>query len=399
MYKPIYLFIGLRYLWNSRLTSFKKIITVLSIIGISIGILSIIITLSLVNGFQNEFKKNILSFIPHLIITNKNYYINESEFPKDILKLQNIQKVSSFISSKVLIKNKKNIGIGEIVAFKENNYNFFRNYNIKNILYTLNSQENNIIIGRQLAKKLNINVNDLVKLIVFPNSKKNLLTKKFNEKIFKVTGFFSTNNEIDNYQILINTQIALNFLHYYNNYVTGWRIWLKDPFFFNINIFETKKNNLLFLDWQLKQGELFKAVQIERYITLLFFISILLVVGLNVVITLTVNMIEKKNIIAILQTQGLCRKKIMLIFITLGSSTTVIGNLLGTLISFVLILQKNFLNLLTNIFFNDISIPIEIFPFQIFLINIIFISISILSTLYPIWSITKSTPSKILSNE
>lgn len=399
MYKPIYLFIGLRYLWNSRLTSFKKIITVLSIIGISIGILSIIITLSLVNGFQNEFKKNILSFIPHLIITNKNYYINESEFPKDILKLQNIQKVSSFISSKVLIKNKKNIGIGEIVAFKENNYNFFRNYNIKNILYTLNSQENNIIIGRQLAKKLNINVNDLIKLIVFPNSKKNLLTKKFNEKIFKVTGFFSTNNEIDNYQILINTQIALNFLHYYNNYVTGWRIWLKDPFSFNINIFETKKNNLLFLDWQLKQGELFKAVQIERYITLLFFISILLVVGLNVVITLTVNMIEKKNIIAILQTQGLCRKKIMLIFITLGSSTTVIGNLLGTLISFILILQKNFLNLLTNIFFNDISIPIEIFPFQIFLINIIFISISILSTLYPIWSITKSTPSKILSNE
>ncbi|QCI16540.1 FtsX-like permease family protein [Buchnera aphidicola (Aphis craccivora)] len=399
MYKPIYLFIGLRYLWNSRLTSFKKIITVLSIIGISIGILSIIITLSLVNGFQNEFKKNILSFIPHLIITNKNYYINESDFPKDILKLQNIQKVSSFISSKVLIKNKKNIGIGEIVAFKENNYNFFRNYNIKNILYTLNSQENNIIIGKQLAKKLNINVNDLIKLIVFPNSKKNLLTKKFNEKIFKVTGFFSTNNEIDNYQILINTQIALNFLHYYNNYVTGWRIWLKDPFSFNINIFETKKNNLLFLDWQLKQGELFKAVQIERYITLLFFISILLVVGLNVVITLTVNMIEKKNIIAILQTQGLCRKKIMLIFITLGSSTTVIGNLLGTLISFVLILQKNFLNLLTNIFFNDISIPIEIFPFQIFLINIIFISISILSTLYPIWSITKSTPSKILSNE
>lgn len=399
MYKPIYLFIGLRYLWNSRLTSFKKIITVLSIIGISIGILSIIITLSLVNGFQNEFKKNILSFIPHLIITNKNYYINESEFPKDILKLQNIQKVSSFISSKVLIKNKKNIGIGEIVAFKENNYNFFKNYNIKNILYTLNSQENNIIIGRQLAKKLNINVNDLIKLIVFPNSKKNLLTKKFNEKIFKVTGFFSTNNEIDNYQILINTQIALNFLHYYNNYVTGWRIWLKDPFSFNINIFETKKNNLLFLDWQLKQGELFKAVQIERYITLLFFISILLVVGLNVIITLTVNMIEKKNIIAILQTQGLCRKKIMLIFITLGSSTTVIGNLLGTLISFVLILQKNFLNLLTNIFFNNISIPIEIFPFQIFLINIIFISISILSTLYPIWSITKSTPSKILSNE
>ncbi|QFQ32468.1 FtsX-like permease family protein [Buchnera aphidicola (Aphis fabae)] len=399
MYKPIYIFIGLRYLWNSRLTSFKKIITTLSIIGISIGISSIIITISLINGFQNEFKKNFLSFIPHLIITNKNYYIDESEFPKNILKLKNIQKVSSFINSKVLVKNKKKISIGEIIAFKAKNYDSFRNYNIKNTLYTLNSKENNVIIGKKLAEKLNININDLIKLIVIPNSKKKFLTKQFNEQIFKVTGFFYTKNEVDSYQILINTQIALKFLHYDKNYITGWRIWLKDPLSFNINTFKTKKNNLLFLDWTLKQGELFKAVQIEKYIILLFFISILSVSGLNVVITLTVNMIEKKNIIAILQTQGLCRKKIMFIFVTLGLSTSLIGNLLGTLISFILIYQKKILNLLIKILFNNISISIEIFPFQIFLVNIIFILISILSTLYPIWNITKSTPSTILSNE
>lgn len=399
MYRPIYIFIGLRYLWGHHLTSFKKIVTLVSIAGISIGISSIIITMSLVNGFQNEFRKNILSFIPHLIITNQNNYINESDFPKDILKLNNIQRISSFISSKVLIQNKNHLSIGEILAFKEKNYDALRIYNIRNTLHTLNSQENNVIIGKNLAKELNINVNDFIKLIVLPNNKKNFLQNKLNQKFFKVTGIFYTKNEIDNYQILIHAQIALNFLHYYKNYITGWRIWFKNPFDLDINTFKIKEKNLLFLDWQSKQGELFKAVQIEKYIMFVFFISILLVVGLNTIITLTVSMIEKKNIIAILQTQGLCRKKIMLIFIMLGSSTAIIGNFLGILISFFLIFQKKILNVLINICFNNISIPIKIFPIQIFLVNIIFILISILSTLYPIWNITKSMPAHILSNE
>ncbi|QCI18271.1 FtsX-like permease family protein [Buchnera aphidicola (Aphis nasturtii)] len=399
MYKPIYVFIGLRYLWNSRLTTFKKIITVLSIIGISIGISSIIITISLIKGVQNEFKKNILSFIPHLIITNKNFYINESDFPKNILKLKDIQKISSFISNKVLIQSKKNITIGEIITFKEKNYDTFELYNIKDHLYTLNSKENNVILGKKLAEKLHVNINDSIKLMILPSSQKNFLKKKFNAQTFKITGLFYTKNDIDNYQILINTKIALNFLNYYKNYITGWRVWLKDPFSFDINTFKTKKNNLIFLDWKIKQGELFKAIQIEKYIMLLFFISILLIVGINIVITLTVNMLEKQNIIAILQTQGLCRKKIMLIFITLGSSTAFIGNFLGTLISLILIFQGKIINFLINAFFNNINISIKIFPFHTFLVNIVCILISILSTLYPIWNITKSTPSKILSHE
>ncbi|UPT14649.1 ABC transporter permease [Buchnera aphidicola] len=399
MYKPIYIFIGFRYFWNSHLTNFKKIITILSIIGVSIGTASIIITMSLANGFQSEFKKNILSFIPHLIITNNSYYINESKFPKNILKLKNIQKVSGFISNKVLVQSKKNITIGEIITFKEKNYNTFKTYNIKNYLYTLNSKEKNIILGKKLAEKLNVNINDSIKLIILPNNKKNFLKKKINAQLFKITGLFNTKNDIDGYQMLINTEIALNFLNYDKNYVTGWRVWLRDPFSFNINTFKIKENNLIFLDWKKQQGEFFKAIQIEKYIMFLFFILILLIVGINIVITLTVNIIEKQNIIAILQTQGLCRKKIMLIFVTLGASTTIIGNFLGTLISFILIFQGKIINFLINTLFSNVSVPIKIFPIQTLIVNIVFTLISILSTLYPIWSITKSTPSKILSYE
>ncbi|QCI24933.1 FtsX-like permease family protein [Buchnera aphidicola (Rhopalosiphum padi)] len=399
MYKPIYIFIGLRYLWNPHLPNFKKIITILSILGISIGISSTIVTISIINGFQNKFKNEILSFIPHIIITNKNRNVNKLDFPKEILKLKNVKKITNFISKKVIIEDKKEINIGEIIGIKTKNKKILENYNIKNVLYTLNSREYHAIIGKELAKKLHVNINDKIKLIVLPTSKKKFLKNRLNIQLFKITGVFSTNNEIDEYQILINEKNALNFLNYDQSSVTGWRIWLKDPFTLDIQKIKKLNKNFIVLDWKMKKGELFKAMQIENYIMLFFFILILLVAGFNIVISLTIHVLDKKNNISVFQSQGLPRYKIMLIFIVLGSSISIIGNLFGTIISIILIFQKDFLNFLINIFFIDIKIPIKIIPIQIFIINITSIFLTILSTLYPIWYAIKSMPSRILSDE
>lgn len=399
MYKPIFIFIAFRYLWHPHLPNFKKIITILSILGITIGIFSTIITISIINGLQSKFKYDVLSFIPHIIITNKNYNVNKLDFPKKILSLNNIEKITDFVSKKVIIEDKNEINIGEIVGVKKKNKNFLKNYNIKDILYTLNSNEYNAIIGKELSKKLHVNINDSIKLIVLPMSKKNFLKNNLNIRSFKITGIFSTNNEIDNYQILISQKNALNFLHYDSNHITGWRIWLKNPFNLDIKKIKTLNKKLIVLDWKTKKGELFKAMQIEKYIMLLFFILILLVAMFNVVISLTINILDKKNNIAIFQSQGLSRYKITLIFIFLGSIISIIGNLLGTIISIILIFQKDFLNFLVKKFFIDIEIPIEICFSQILTINIISILLTILSILYPIWYSIKSTPSRILSDE
>ncbi|WP_295164459.1 ABC transporter permease [uncultured Buchnera sp.] len=399
MYKPIYIFIGLRYLWNPHLPNFKKIITILSILGISIGISSTIITISIINGFQNKFKNEILSFIPHIIITNKNCNVNKLDFPKEILKLKNIEKITNFISKKVIIEDKKEINIGEIIGVETKNKKNLENYNIKNVLYTLNSKEYNAIIGKELAKKLHVNINDKIKLIILPTSKKKFLKNNPNIQLFKITGVFSTNNEIDEYQILINKKNALNFLNYDKSSITGWRIWLKDPFTLDIQKIKKLNKNFIVLDWKMKKGELFKAMQIENYIMLFFFILILLVAGFNIVISLTIHVLDKKNNISIFQSQGLPRYKIMLIFIVLGSSISIIGNLFGTITSIVLIFQKDFLNFLIKIFFIDIKIPIKIIPIQIFVINITSIFLTILSMLYPIWYAIKSIPSRTLSDE
>jgi lipoprotein-releasing system permease protein len=399
MYHPIFFFIGFRYLWNFHLPKFKKFITILSIIGIAISTSIIIIIISIINGSEENFKKNILSFLPHLIITNKNKYINKSEFPKNILKLNNIEKFSDFINKEVIIKSKNQITMAEIIGVDSTNYVNVINYDIKNLLNKLKPGKNNVIIGKELAKKINVKIGDKIKLIIVSDKVNHFSGKIFNQRIFKIISIFSTQNEVDYYQILTNKQDCLNFLDYSNNYITGWRVWLKNPFFLDFDKAQKSLNKFVLLDWTLQKGELFKAIKIEKYTMFFLFFLILLISIFNILITLTVYTIEKKNTIAILKTQGLSNCKIVLIFVIIGSSTAIIGNLLGTIISVALIIQNNFLKYFINIFFKEIDIPIVIEPCQIFFINVISILLTILSTLYPTWNIIRLQPVKILSNE
>ncbi|QIQ41882.1 MAG: lipoprotein-releasing ABC transporter permease subunit [Buchnera aphidicola (Microlophium carnosum)] len=399
MYKPISLFIAIRYLWNTHLPRFKKILTILSIIAISISTASLIIIISIINGSEENFKKNILSFVPHLIITNKYQYINKSELPKNILKLNNIERISDFISKEIIVQRKNNISMAEIIGIDSNDYCNMNNYSTKNVLDTLKPGYNNIIIGEQLAKKLNAYIGDKIKLILLSNTKNIFSGKIFNQRVFNIINIFSTQSEVDHYQILMNKEDSINFLRYSKNYITGWRAWLKNPFSLDINQIKQKTDKLVLLDWKIQKGELFKAIKIEEHIMWFLFFLILLVTMLNIFIIFTLYVIEKKNTIAILKTQGLQSWKIILIFVIFSLSTAIIGNILGTIISILLIKENHLLKFFIDIFFDETNVPIIIIPFQIFLINIVSILFTIFSTLYPSWNVIRLKPARILSNE
>ncbi|AEO08093.1 FtsX-like permease family protein [Buchnera aphidicola] len=398
MYKPIYLFIALRYLWNINLPNFKKFYF-LSITSIMISTFSIVITISVINGSENNFKKNIISFIPHLIITNHDQYVKKSDFPKQILNINNIKKVSDLITKEIIVQSKNNISIAEIIGIDEtNNYNI-KNYNQKDILKILNPGQYNIVIGTHLAKKLHVYVGDKINLILLSNKKNNFSGQIFNQHIFKIVNIFSTQNEIDYYQIIMNKKDSLNFLKYSKNYVSGWRIWLHDPL--NLNLYEFKKiiNKLTLIDWKLQKGELFKAMKIEKYIMLFLFFLILIISILNIFINLTTYIVEHKYVIAILQIQGLSNWKIMLIFIIFGSGNAIIGSIIGTIIAIVLIMQNDFLKFFISYCFKENDISIIMIPSQILCINMISILLAIFSTLYPTWNAVQSKSARVLSNE
>ncbi|WP_425619504.1 FtsX-like permease family protein [Buchnera aphidicola] len=399
MYTPIYLFIAIRYLWNMHLTNFKKIFMILSITSIMISTVAIIVTISMINGSEHDFKKNIMSFVPHLIITNNDQYVRISDFPKKILQINNVETVSNLISKEVIAQSKNNISMAEIIGIDAtNNYNI-KNYNQKNILKILKSGQYNIIIGAQLAKKLNVCIGDTINLILLSDKKNNFSGEIFNQHIFKIINIFSTNNEIDYYQIIMNKQDSLNFLDYSKNYISGWRIWLYDPLHLNLNTFKKITNQFILLDWKLQKGELFKAMKIEKYIMFFLFFLILIISILNIFINLTTYIAENQCVIAILQTQGLSNWKIMLTFIIFGSSNVIIGSTLGTIIAMALIIQSNFLKYCINYFVHESNISLILVPYQILLINIASILFAIFATLYPSWRAIQSKPAQVLNNE
>ncbi|QCI22157.1 FtsX-like permease family protein [Buchnera aphidicola] len=399
MYKPIYLFIGLRYLWNFHLPKFKKLITILSIIAIGISTASLIIIISVINGFEDNLKKNTLSFVPHLIVTNKKKCVNTLDFPKKILYLHDFKKVSDFISRKVILRSKSDISMGEIIGIDNSNKENIKNYNIKNISNILKPKQKNAILGIELAKKLHVNIGDEIKLILLTNQKKLFFKEIFNEQTFKIIDFFSTKNEVDYYHIVINKEDCLNLLHLPKGYITGWRVWVKEPLSLNLQRMKKSIDSFILLDWKLEKGEIFKKIIFEKYIMLLVFCLILIVAILNIFIMLTVYTIEKENSIAILQSQGLTNWKIILIFVILSLSIAIIGNIFGTVMSMFLIIEKNFLKYLIRFFFDEIDVSIIIVPHQIFLINIISIFITTISTLYPAYNATKIQSAQILSHE
>ncbi|CAL4321975.1 FtsX-like permease family protein [Buchnera aphidicola] len=396
MYQPISFFIGLRYLWNKHLPTFKKIITILSILCISISVSALIIMISMMNGFKEEFKKNILYFTPHIIVTNKDRHVNRFMFPKQLLNVKEIIKFSDFISDEVIIHTHNNIIIGAILGINATNYTDIYRYSIQDVLCKLKSGYNNVIIGKKLAEKLHVKLGDHIKLIVSPSKNIQFPKNFLKEHIFKINDIFCTNNEVDYYQILINQDDAANLLNYPRNHITGWRLWFKNPL--SINRHEIKKFTQKFtlLDWKIQKNTLFQAIKIETYIITVLLCLIVLVVICNIVITIMLCVTEKQKSIAILKAHGLKNWKIILIFFILSSSITIIGVVLGIVTSICLIMQKNFLMSFLKVFSNHNEISIIIDLSQIFFITNAILFLTILLNILPSWTIIKLQPVKIL---
>ncbi|WP_422667216.1 FtsX-like permease family protein [Buchnera aphidicola] len=398
MYQPISFFIGLRYLWNIHLPKFKKVIIILSILSVSLSISSLIIVFSIINGFQDEFKKNILYFTPHMIITNKSKNINKFIFPKKILNNKEIIKFSNLITHEVIIRNNNSMTMAEILGVDLTNYTDICKYNIKHVLDKLKKGDNHIIIGKKLAEQLHLKLGDTITLMLLNSQDIKLKKSFFHEHKFKINDIFFSNNEIDYYQILINQDEAIKFLHYPQNHITGWRLWFKNPLSINKNKIIKLTHNFIVLDWKIQKKNLFQAINIEKYIMILFLILIILILSFNIMSNLMLYITEKKNDIAILKTQGLTNWKIMLIFIILGSTTTIIGIILGIIFSLYLIFQKKLLLCILNVFSNHNNIIMMIDTSQIILISNISILFTLFLTLYPAWTIIKLQPVKILHN-
>ena len=398
-------FIAFRYLRPLRFGSLLSIISWFSFTGICIGVATLIIVMSVMNGFRIELEKRILGFNGHIYIQSYEEYF-EYDFIKE-LKIEGIKFIDPNISIQSLLKfNNSTKGV-VIKSYIEENY---RNYNfIKEKKDNLNT-ENSIVLGEDLANSLGIKIGDEVKIISSEtvSSPFGQLPKSV---ILKVLNFFDSGMSeydsnfafmsLENAQkiIGINDKVSTIEIHINNLEQTD----LIREFYEN-NI----SNDFVVRDWREINQTFWQVLETERTVMFLILSLIIIVAAFNVITSLFILVKNKNKEIAILKTVGLNDNSILRIFLLVGSligiSGTIIGSTIGILITIYLEYIRLALNYLFNInlfpsdFYYLDQIPTSVDISQLTFIIIFSVIVSILATIYPAVKASKLEIKNILSN-
>lgn len=400
-FQKIILFIALRYICRKTTDQFGQYIYWVATFSITLGVAVLIILLSVMNGFEQDLKKNILYFTPHVLLTNVKGYVHVKNVPNLMFdKLPNIEYIQPLVFSDIILQSATKILFGSMLGINPNYLNPLFNYFIThNCINQLVSGKYYIILGSALAHYLEVNINDQIRLIVPTVMQTTPIGRIPSQRLCTVLDIYMTNNKesVDNFQVLIHQSDAAKLMHYPSeDYITGWRLWLRDPFVINDTHQLSLSNEWLWKDWRNYKGSVFQAVQMEKNIMSLLLSLIIVAACFNIMSFLVLLIIEKKTEIAILQTYGFSRIHIISIFVIQGISNGIFGIIFGIGLGILLSKKLNQILSCFNFFSNTLQFPIEIEIYQIFIIAITTFIMVLLITLYPSWHIASSSPIKNL---
>ncbi|WP_392551338.1 lipoprotein-releasing ABC transporter permease subunit LolC [Orbus wheelerorum] len=400
MFHPLPIFIGFRYAYSRKSDSFGRFVSWLSMIGIMLGSIGLIVIMSVMNGFENEMQKNILQYLPQAQITSDNNRLLTSQYPLTVIPtIAQVDNVVPLVTADVILQSAKNITISTMIGIDPNECDPISSRVYGGDYSSLQSGKYNIILGRNLADLLNVDIGDTIRLMVPEVSQITPVGKIPSQRIFTISGLFSTNRDIEQSIIYLNIDDAAKLMRYPQNTITSWRLYLNNPL--NIDsIVKTKlPDGLHFDDWREKRGELFQAIKMEKNVMGLLISLIVIVAAFNIITSLSLLVMEKQNEIAILKTQGLTRKGVMMIFIIQGASSGIIGTLLGCLIGLLISYNLSEIMSTLGLTFSGIRLPSVVDTSQVITVFIALLMLSIISTLYPAYRAANTQPAQALRYE
>ncbi|MDT3618487.1 lipoprotein-releasing ABC transporter permease subunit LolC [Cronobacter sakazakii] len=399
MYQPVALFIGLRYMRGRAADRFGRFVSWLSTIGITLGVLALVTVLSVMNGFERELQNNILGLMPQALISSSKGSVNPQQLPADSLHLQGVNRIAPLTTGDVVLQSARSVAVGVMLGIDPAQRDPLTPYLVNVNQQDLTAGKYNIILGEQLAGQLGVKRGDQLRLMVPSASQFTPMGRLPSQRLFTVIGTFAANSEVDGYQMLVNIQDASRLMRYPAGNITGWRLWLNEPLKVDTLSQQTLPPGTQWQDWRERKGELFQAVRMEKNMMGLLLSLIVAVAAFNIITSLGLMVMEKQGEVAILQTQGLTRRKIMAVFMVQGASAGVIGALFGALLGALLASQLNNLMPVIGAFLDGAALPVVIEPWQVIGIALSAMAVALLSTLYPSWRAAATEPAEALRYE
>ena len=403
--------LGYKYLRSNKGGVFS-FTTLLAIIGLSIGISSLIVVTSVMNGFEKELEDRILGVIPHSVISSDEPIDDYENLINQVKKDANILEASTYINTQGIISSSydtRGVSLIGIDPLKEKNMSIIPDYMLVGDLNDLN-EDNTIIIGSLLAAQIGAYIGDEVN-ITTSDIRTSLIGSYPRSVNLEVVGIFELKTEIDQYLTLISHSTSQKIKNLKANQTTGIRLKTNNLFTADIiteNIINNlDSNNLTYSSWKNTHGTLFEAIKFEKLLISLMLFLIIAVASILVLSTVVMTVKSKEREIGILLTLGASNKQIVLIFFTQGLIVTLIGIFVGILLGFLLIYNlNNFISVIESMLDRNLleAYFINYFPYyinfsQIFFICFFSFLISLISSLIPSLRAVRLNPVEILRHE
>ncbi len=415
MFKPLTLFIGLRYTRAKRRTQFISFITLTSVLGIALGVTALIAVLSVMNGFESELRDRILGMTSHTTISGRSGKLYDwQQLEKEVSGKPHVIGVAPFVKGQVMINAGRRVSgtlIRGIIPKYEPQVSEIASNMKAGKLSDLVASKFGIVLGAELANYLG----------VMPGDKITLITSQLNStpagilprlKRFTVVGIFRVGMyEYDRNMALIHIDDAKK-LFRLGDAVNGLRLKLDD--LFNApqiaqGLANELYNHYRVSDWTKAHSNFFRTIKTEKRVMFIILLLIVAVAAFNIVSTLVMVVTDKRGDIAILKTQGLSNMSVMGIFIILGGIIGMIGTMLGTVCGVLLALNIETIVPAIESFFGvhfmaaDVyyisDVPSKLEWSDVYTIATVSFVLSLVATLYPAWQASRVNPAEVLRYE
>jgi lipoprotein-releasing system permease protein len=414
MFSKLEFLIAFRYLKAKRQEGFISIIAIFSFVGIMIGVATLIIVMSVMNGFRYELVNRILGINSHLTIYSRDSSIkNYEELIAQLNENEQIKYVNPLVESQVMVAANSKASGGLVKGI---NLEDLKNKELiaKNIVSgNIDNFEdkNSVMIGATLAGNLNLYVGDKVKL-VSPESNNTIIGAIPRVKTYTVTGVFESGmHEYDSTTIFMPLRSAQ--IHFrFKEAASAIEIFSHDANDMaqlkrQLNTFLIDKHPYSYLvDWQQSNSSFIDALKVERTVMFLILTLIILVAAFNIISSLIMLVNDKKRNVACLRTMGMFKTSILRIFLICGSVIGFFGTLFGLIIGIVFASNINNIKLWlesvsgTSLFNPTIyflsQLPSKIFVSDVVTITCMSLLLSFLATIYPALKASKTNPAEIL---
>lgn len=416
MFRPAALFIGLRYTRAKRRNHFISFISLVSMIGIALGVAVLITVLSVMNGFDREIKNRVFSMVSPVSVGSITGYLDGwQELQKILAGYPEITATAPYVTGEVLLNYGGSVQpamVTGILPSQEGGVTELPEKVTQGKLSDLQAGGFGIVLGEGLANRLGAAVGDKV-TVVTPQVSMSPAGVMPRYKRFTVVGIFRAGSGFgfDLGLGFINLQDAQKLLGL-GSKVTGLHVNIQDPYMAS-QVAHTLSSQLTssaaITTWVDQFGEFFRAVQLEKTMMFLILLLIIAVAAFNLVATLVMVVNEKQSDIAILRTFGATPSMIMQIFIIQGGLVGVFGTLMGVIGGLLLaynvteivhgieyVFHVQFLS--SNVYFVN-YLPSEIQWSDVIKISVAALFLSLAATLYPAWRASKTDPVEALRYE